>query len=141
GGVVPADRPPDPDLHLALLRPEGLRAGGLPELSRVEPRLHRAREHHRADEGRVGTAASRDLRREPADVVVLHGGDDAEGAANHDDGAADRLRPVHPQLPDRADDLLADHEPVDDRARRRDAADDAPTEPRRTAQELADAAE
>src|SRR5207342_2560977 len=46
GRVVPPDRPPDPDLHLALLCPQGLREGGLPELPRVEPRLPRPREHH-----------------------------------------------------------------------------------------------
>ena len=38
-----------------------------------------------------------------------------------DHGPSDRLPPVHPQLPVRADDLLADDEPVDDGAGTRDA--------------------
>ena len=75
------------------------------------------REHHRADEGRMGTGADRRLRREPADLDVPHVDRDAEqGAALHDHVPPDRLSAVHPQLPVRADDLLADHEPVDDGA-------------------------
>ena len=80
-------------------------------------------EHHRAVEGRLGARPDRRLRREPADVDVPHVDVDAEqGAARHDHGAPDRLPPVHPQLPVRADDLLADDEPLDDRAGHRHAA-------------------
>ena len=90
--------------------------------------------HHAADQGQLGPAAPGDLRREPADVVLLHGGDDAEGAAHHADGAAGRLHPVHHQLPGRPDDLLADDEPVDDGPGRRDPAADAAPKPERAAQ-------
>ena len=40
------------------------------------------------------------------------------------DGPPDRLHPVHPQLPVRPDDLLADDEPLDDRAGHRHAPAD-----------------
>src|SRR4029078_2914640 len=81
GVLVPADRPPDPDLHLALLRPQGLRAGDLPELPGCEPRVPGSRRHHAADDRKLGPAAARRVRREPADLVVLHVDLDAEGAA------------------------------------------------------------
>ena len=63
---------------------------------------------------------------QPADVDVAHVDVDAERRAALDDHAAsDRLHPVHPQLPVRADDLLADDQPVDDRARAHHAPADA----------------
>ena len=86
-------------------------------------------EHHRADDRRLGAAPARRLRREPADVVVLHVGVDAEGAADPAARPADRLHPVHPQLPLRPDDLLDDDEPVDDRPGLRHAAADAEARP------------
>ena len=96
---LPADRLPDPDLHLALLRPQGLREGGLQELPGVLARLARPRQHHRADEVRLGPGPARRLRREPADVDVAHVDVDAEhGAARDDHGAADRLHPLHHQI-------------------------------------------
>ena len=54
GLLVPPDRPPDPDLHLAVLRPQGLRAGDLPELPGLEPRVPRPRRHHRSRRSRAG---------------------------------------------------------------------------------------
>ena len=63
---------------------------------------------------------------EPAHVDVAHVDVDAERSAALDDHAApDRLHPVHPQLPVRADDLLADDEPLDDGARAHHPAADA----------------
>src|SRR4029079_13901505 len=67
GVLVPADRPPDPDLHLALLRPQGLRAGDLPELPGVEPRVPGSRRHHAADGRKLGPAAAPRVRCAPAD--------------------------------------------------------------------------
>ena len=48
------------------------------------------RRHHRAGQGRLGTAAARHLRREPAVLVVLHVDDDAGRPADPADGAAGR---------------------------------------------------
>ena len=79
----------------------------------------------RADDRELGPAPARRLRREPADLVVLHVDLDAEGAADPDDGPADRLHPVRPPLPGGADDLLDDDEPVDDRSGLRHAQADA----------------
>ena len=80
GRLVPADRPPDPDLHLAVLRAAALRRAGAAALRRLG-RLAPPRRHHRAGEGRLGPAAPRHLRGEPAVVVVLHVDDDAGRAA------------------------------------------------------------
>ena len=56
------------------------------------------REHHGADEGRLGAGAHRRVRREPAHVDVPHVDvDAAQGAALHDHGPADRVPPVHPR--------------------------------------------
>ncbi len=78
-------------------------------------------QHRRAREGRLGTGSHRRIRREPAHVDLLHVDGDAEqGAALHDHGAPDRVSPVHPQVPIGSDDLLAHHEPVDDRSGSRD---------------------
>ncbi len=124
GRLVPADRPPDPDLHLAVLRAAPLRRAG-PAALRGLRRLAPSRRHHRAGEGRLGTVAPRHLRREPAFLVVLHVDDDAGRAAHSPDGAARALRSVHPQLSRRTDALLADDEPLDDGSGARDAQADA----------------
>ena len=86
------------------------------------------RQHHRADQGRLGAGADRRLRREPADVDVPHVDRDAEqGAALDDHVAPDRLPAVHPRLPVGAHDLLAHDEPLDDGAGAHHAASDAET--------------
>ena len=142
-GLVPADRPPDPDLHLALLRPPRLRGGDLPAVPRLVARVPRPRRHHGADDRRLGPAAARRLRDQPADLVVLHVDVDAEGAADPAARPADRLHPVHPQLPLGPDDLLADDEPVDDGPGARHAQADAEAQPHGAAGAalLADAAQ
>ena len=97
-----------------------------PQFPESTLRLARPRGHHRADEGRLGARAHRRLRDQPAHLDVAHVDVDAvDGAAGHDHGAPDRLHPVHPQLPVRAHDLLADHEPLDDRAGHRHPPADA----------------
>ena len=121
--VLSPDRLPDPDLHLALLRSSRLREGDLPAVPGVVARVARTRGHHRADQGRLGARAHRGLRHKPADLDLPHVDVDAEqGAALHDHVPPDRLPPVHPRLPLRADDLLAHHEPVDDGTGARDAS-------------------
>ncbi len=123
--LLPADRLPDPDLHLALLRPQGLREGDLPPIGRIA-RLARPREHHREGQRRLGAGAHRRLRREPAPLDVPDVDCDAEPvAADHDHGAAGRLPPLHPAVSVRLDDLLAHDEPVDDRAGHRHSTADA----------------
>ena len=90
--------------------------GDLPELPPRRPRVAEPRQHHRADEGRLGPAAGRDLQRQPAHLDVLHVDDHAGRPARDAARAADRVRSLRPQLPVRADDLLADDEPLDDGA-------------------------
>ena len=86
----------------------------------------RPRQHHGADQGRLGTRPHRGLRREPAHLDVPHVDGDAEqGAAIHDHGPPDRLPAVHPQLSVGLDDLLAHDEPLDDGAGDHDAPADA----------------
>ena len=130
GRVMPPARGADPGLHLPLLRAEGLREGDPAAARRRRPAVARPRRHHRGHEDRLGAVAPRRLRPQPADLVVPDVGADAESAARAPDGAADRLHPVHPQLPLRPDDLLADDQPLDDRAGSRHAPADA--EARRT---------
>ena len=95
--------------------------------TRSRPRVARARRHHGATTidgwGPLLLVVYVD---QPADVVVLHVDDDAEGAADPAARPADRLHPVHPQLPVRPDDLLADDEPVDDGPGPRHAASSMP---------------
>ena len=86
-----------------------------PNVPGLLARLARARQHHRADEVRLGAGSPRRLRREPADVDVAHVDVHAEHVPARDDhGAPDRLHPLHPQIPLGPHDLLADDEPVDD---------------------------
>ena len=71
-----------------------------PRFADVVARVARPRQHHRADEGRLGAGAHRRLRREPAHVDVPHVDVDAEqGAALHDHVPPDRLPAVHPRFP------------------------------------------
>ena len=126
--VVPADRVPDPDLHRALLRPARLRGRDLPAVPGVLPPVARSHRHHRAHEGRLGAGAPRRLRDQPAHLDLADVDADAvDRAARDDHGAPDRLHPVHPQLPHGPHDLLADDEPLDDRAGPRHPPPDAET--------------
>ena len=64
GRLVPPGRLPDPDLHLPLLRPAGLREGGVPALPGLEPRLperRRAADHGHRQRPLVGLDAARHL--------------------------------------------------------------------------------
>ena len=79
------------------------------------PRVARPRHDHRGHERRLGPAAHRRVRRQPAHVDLAHVDDDAAGTARADADPADRVHPVRAQLPGGADGLLADDEPVDDR--------------------------
>ena len=80
---------------------------------------------HRGHEGRLGAAADRALRGQPADLVVPDVREHAAGAARDAADPADRVHPVRAQLPLRPDALLADDEPVDDGA----GPDDPPPDP------------
>ena len=73
-------------------------------------------QHHRGHEGGLGAAADRALRGQPADLVVPDVAEHAAGAARDAARPPDRVHPLRAQLPCRPDDLLADHEPVDDRS-------------------------
>ena len=124
--VLSPDRLPDPDLHLALLRPQGLREGDLPEVPGLVARLARPRRHHRAREGRLGAGAHRRLRREPADLDVPHVDSMQRKAQRYMVMVLPIVfLPVHPRLPVGAHDLLAHDEPLDDGAGHRHATPDA----------------
>ena len=97
----------------------------LPMYPDVEPRMAGPDHDHRGHEGRLGPAADRPLRDQPADLVVPDVPEHAAGAARDAAGPADRVHPVRAQLPLRPDALLADDEPVDDRAGPDHAAPDA----------------
>ncbi len=75
--------------------------------------------------GGLGPGAGRRLRAQPARLELLHVRDRREVAADHAARPADRLHPVHHQLPGRARPLLDDHQPVDGRPGSRHAAADA----------------
>ena len=70
-------------------------------------------QHHRGHEGRLGAAADRLLRPSQLTSSYLMSRD-AAGAARPAADPADRVHPVHAQLPVRPDALLADDEPLDD---------------------------
>ena len=87
-----------------------------------------------------GPLLDRRVRGQPAHLDVPDVDDDAAGAARADADPADRVHPLRAQLPRRADALLADDEPVDDRA----GPDHAPADAEARAaaeEELADAAQ
>ena len=101
----------------------------------------------KGDGALVGLRAARDLRGLAGRVDVLHGRDDGQDAAEDHDGPAARLPDGRLALPDGADPLLDDDQPLDGRAGARHAAAraeaPAPKLParRRPEAELAHAAE
>ena len=90
GRLVPADRPPDPDLHLALLRAAPLRRATCCRSTAARSTGSTSSTSPQPVQGRLGPAAPRHLRGEPALVVVLHVVDDAGRAAHPADGPARR---------------------------------------------------
>ena len=128
---------PDPDLHLALLRPARLRRAtccrttAAPSTGSASSTSPRTSAH-----GRLGPAAARHLRRRASCRRRYFMSTTMQGAQRILLMVLPvALRPVHPQLPGRPDALLADDEPVDDRPGPRDAAADArsPRRPRSAA--------
>ena len=108
--------------------------------SGVRSRVAAPDQHHRGHEGGLGPAPDRALRDQPADLVVSDVAEHAARSARDAARPADRLHPLRPQLSLRPDDLLADHEPVDDRPGLDHEAPDSEAATT-TEEELADATE
>ena len=127
--VVPADRLPDPDLHRALLRPPRLRGRDLPAVRRSPPSSgsisSTSPSPRRTAGGRCSSSSTSISQLTSTWLMSTSMQSAAQRCDDH--GAPDRLHPVHPQLPLGPDDLLADDEPLDDRAGARHAPPDAAT--------------